>query len=124
MAEALPYVASVVGVAWGIAHLLPTGKVVRGFGEIGRDNRLIITMEWVAEGVSLIFIGALVALVTARGGLADTVTHAVYAISAAMLLAMAVLTASTAARGSVPFFKLCPFVKSAMAVMLLVSIGL
>ncbi len=42
---------------WGIAHLFPTSSVVKGFGEISADNKNIITMEWIVEGVSLIFIG-------------------------------------------------------------------
>jgi hypothetical protein len=49
---------------WGIAHLFPTKSVVKGFGDISADNRKIITMEWIIEGVSLIFIGALIAATT------------------------------------------------------------
>ena len=45
---------------WGIAHLFATRAVVKGFGEISKDNKKIITMEWIVEGVSLIFIGTLV----------------------------------------------------------------
>jgi len=44
---------------WGIAHLLPTRSVISGFGEISVDNKRIITMEWIVEGISLIFIGAI-----------------------------------------------------------------
>ena len=29
---------------WGIAHLVPTKAIVGGFGEISRDNRLILTI--------------------------------------------------------------------------------
>ena len=45
---------------WGIAHLFPTKNVVADFGDISEDNRNIITMEWIVEGMALIFIGALV----------------------------------------------------------------
>ena len=62
---------------WGIAHLFPTKNVVAGFGEISEDNRNIITMEWIIEGVALIFIGALVATVTVVDA-ASPVTRAVY----------------------------------------------
>jgi len=37
----------------GIAHLIPTRSVARGFGDISPDNRRIITMEWIGEGVYL-----------------------------------------------------------------------
>jgi hypothetical protein len=59
------YTASALTALWGIAHLLPTKSVVRGFGELSADNEYIITMEWILEGVTLIFIGVLVATVTA-----------------------------------------------------------
>ncbi len=44
---------------WGIAHLFPTRSVVSGFGGISVDNKRIITMEWIVEGIALIFIGFL-----------------------------------------------------------------
>lgn len=52
-------IGSAVVVVWGIAHIIPTRTVVAGFGELTADNRRIITMEWVAEGLALIFIGVL-----------------------------------------------------------------
>jgi len=60
----LSYLGSFLVFGWGVAHLFPTGKVVRGFGEISPDNRRIIEMEWIIEGVALVFIGVLVAFVT------------------------------------------------------------
>jgi hypothetical protein len=60
----LLYLGSVIIIIWGIAHLVPTGSIVKGFGEISRDNRLIITMDWIAEGLTLCFIGLLVLFVT------------------------------------------------------------
>ena len=62
--EVLLYAASVLTALWGIAHLMPTKSVVRGFGELSPDNEHIITMEWILEGVALILIGVLVATVT------------------------------------------------------------
>lgn len=94
--------------AWGVAHIMPTGRVVAGFGNLSKDNRLILTMDWVAEGFTLVLLGVLVAVVTMRGGSADPVTQAVYAVAAGALLVFAVWTAATAARGSVIFFEICP----------------
>jgi len=66
-----------------------------------------------------------VAVVTMRGGAADPVTQAVYAVAAGALLVFAVSTASTtAARGSVIFFKICPVVKSLAAALLIAAIAL
>ena len=61
----LLYGGSALTVVWGIAHLFPTKSVVAGFGAITPDNERIITMEWILEGVSLVWIGVLVATVTA-----------------------------------------------------------
>jgi hypothetical protein len=52
------------------------------------------------------------------------VTQAVYAVAAGALLVFAVWTASTAARGSVSFFKICPVVKSLAAALLIAAIAL
>jgi hypothetical protein len=59
----LLYLGAALTTLWGISHLFPTGNVVKGFGAISADNRHIITMEWINEGVTLIFTGVLVAVV-------------------------------------------------------------
>lgn len=119
MPEILAYVAGAVALAWGLAHLMPTARVVAGFGALSRDNRLILTMEWVAEGLALVFLGVLAVAVTAGSGAEDS--RLVYGLAAGMLLVMAAWTAATGARGSVVFFKLCPAVKSAAAALLIAA---
>jgi hypothetical protein len=115
--EVLLYIGSAVSIVWGIAHLAPTKPVVKGFGEISADNRRIITMEWLAEGFTLIFIGLLVALITALYDYSNTVSILVYRASAGMLVVMAVLTALTGARTKIIPIKICPFVKISVAVL-------
>ncbi len=119
--ELLLYIGSGIAVVWGIAHLMPTLSVIRGFGDISTDNRRIITMEWVAEGVAIIFIGVLVFLVAGYAA-ADPSARRVVVASSVMLLAMALLTQLTGARTSIIAIKICPFVKTLMAVMFLVFI--
>jgi hypothetical protein len=51
--QILPYIGAGLTLLWGSAHLFPTKSVVRGFGEISVDNRRIITMEWLIEGVAV-----------------------------------------------------------------------
>ena len=63
--QILLYSGSVFIAFWGIAHLFPTKSIVSGFGEISLDNKRIITMEWIIEGIALIFIGSINAIVTA-----------------------------------------------------------
>ena len=86
--EILLYVGAGIITVWGIAHLIPTRAIVNGFGNISEDNKKIITMESIAEGITLCFIGILVILVTA---LADSQSQAAiitYMAAAIMLFIM------------------------------------
>lgn len=119
MGDILVYAAGAIALAWGVAHLVPTRQVVAGYEPLAADNRRILTMEWVAEGLTLIFIGLLALVVTATGDPSDVVRRNVTWLAAAMLLAMAVLTALTGARTSTVFFKVCPIVKTVAAALLI-----
>jgi hypothetical protein len=110
-------IGSMVIILWGIAHLLPTKSVVSGFGTISGDNRKIITMEWIAEGLTLCFIGLLVLLVTLYAGPQNLVSILVYKISAWMLVVMAGVTFMTGAKTSITPIKVCPLVKSIVAIL-------
>ncbi len=114
--KTLLYVGSIVIILWGISHIVPTKSVVEGFGSITEENRLIITMEWAAEGLTLCFIGILVLYVTLGAGSGNPVSTIVYRASALMLLVMAVWTGLTGARTSIIPIKICPFVKTAVAI--------
>ncbi|MBM3156286.1 MAG: hypothetical protein FJ004_03260, partial [Chloroflexi bacterium] len=85
----LLYIGSAVAIVWGIAHIIPTKNVVNGFGQLSTDNKRIITMEWVAEGLTLCFVGALVLSITILEGDQNPVSLIVYRASAGMLIAMA-----------------------------------
>ena len=65
MNPVLLYIASAMTGLWGVAHLFATKGVVVGFGDITTDNRRIISMEWIVEGVALISTAAFVAAATA-----------------------------------------------------------
>jgi hypothetical protein len=117
MPATLLYLASVVLLVWGIAHIVPTRAVVKGFGPLSSDNQKIILMEWVAEGLTLSFIGALVAIVALRQGLNPT-SVLVCRLCAARLILMAFWTLFTGARTSILPIKICPFVKTACAALI------
>lgn len=110
-------VGSVVIVLWGAAHIAPIKSVVNGFGDISEDNRRIITMEWIAEGAALMFIGALVLIIALLGLKGTDAGVLVVRMCSAMLIVMAVITLLTGARTSVVPIKICPFVKLAAAAM-------
>jgi hypothetical protein len=115
--DVILYVGSALITVWGIAHIVPTKSVVSGFGSISQDNKRIITMEWIAEGLTLCFIGLLVLFVTIFKESQNQVSNIVYWASAAMLLVMAVLTSLTGARTSIVPIKICPAVKIVVAIL-------
>jgi predicted RND superfamily exporter protein len=124
MNDILLYVGSVLIIIWGIAHIIPTGAIVRGFGAISEDNKKIITMESVAEGATLVFVGMLVLLVTSMASSHSQVAHIVYLACADVLIIMALLTAFTGARTSLLPYKICPGVKTVVAVLFILGAAL
>ena len=121
MADALVYVAGAALVLWGAAHIAPTRSVANSFGDISSDNRRILVMEWIAEGVTHISIGALVIMIAAVEGSTDPTAELVYRVLAAVLIALAALTIFTGARTPVVWFKVCPFILGGAALLLVVE---
>lgn len=123
MQRKLPFIVSgILSVLWGIAHLFPTGSIVRGFGNISEDNRRIILMEWINEGFTLIFIGLLVITVTFMNSADTKVKKGVYVLSFLMLLSMASLSLFTGFRIDFIAFRLCPFIFLLSALLLVAGI--
>jgi hypothetical protein len=116
----LLYLGAGVLFVWGVAHIIPTRNVVAGFGPLSEDNRINITMEWVAEGLALAFVGALVALVTAAGGANEPVGAIVVWVVVAFCIIMGGWTFIIGRRSSILPIRLCPLVL-AMAAILLVA---
>lgn len=117
----LAYLAAGIVALWGVAHVLPTARVLDGFADTSRDNRLVVTQEWIAEGMTMWFIAAVVAISTASGGGHSDLADWIYRASAVMLLALGALTAVTGARTPVIFFKICPFLQASAAGLLLAA---
>jgi hypothetical protein len=115
------YAGSVIITLWGIAHIVPTKQVVAGFEPLSADNRRVLTMEWVSEGMTLCFIGVLSLLITALLPASATAASLVYRACAAMLVVMAAWTLATGGRTSVIQFKICPAVKTSVAVLFLLG---
>lgn len=120
MKEILLYAGSSVIALWGAAHIvIPTRGVINSFGPISIDNRRILAMEWIMEGLTLIFIGLLVIVVTALEGIANPVSVLVYRGSTAMLITMACVSLFTGARTRIVPMKLCPPIFTAVAALYL-----
>jgi hypothetical protein len=118
---ALLYVGSIIVFLWGIGHLFPTRSIIEGFGNISEDNKKIITMEWIAEGLTLCFIGLLSLLLTIFSYLDGTGFYIGIMSSAGMLIIMAILSFLTGAKTSVLPMKICPYVKLTGALLLILG---
>ena len=118
--QVLVYIAAALIAVWGIAHAVPTKRVVASFAPITADNRRVLTQEWLAESLTMWGMAALVVAVTATA--ADIqVTVIVYRVVAGLLVALAVLTALTGARTPIVWFKVCPALLATSAALLLVA---
>jgi len=116
----LAYVAATLIAVWGIAHVVPTKRVVAGFAPITADNRRILTQEWLAESLTMWGMAALVVAVTAtEAGI--QITAIVYRVVAGLLVSLAVLTVFTGARTPIVWFKVCPALLATSAALLLVA---
>ena len=119
--QVLSYVAAALIGVWGIAHAVPTKRVVAGFTPITVDNRRVLIQEWLAESCTMWGMAALVVVVTATA--ADTqVIATVYRTVAGLLVSLAVLTALTGARTPIVWFNVCPVLLATSAALLLASI--
>ncbi len=120
MAEVLAYLAAALVGLWGVSHAIPTRQVVASFEPTTADNHRIIVQEWLAEAFTMWGIAALVIAVTAvaDGGNAR---DWVYRVVAALLVALAVLTALTGARTRVIWFRVCPVLLTSTGVLLVIA---
>jgi hypothetical protein len=117
----LLYIGSGIIFIWGVAHIVPTKSIVSGFGELTDDNRRILIMEWIAEGLTLCFIGVLVFLITFLVGPQNLASGVVYRVCYIMLALMAALSANTGARTAIVPMKICPWVKITVAILFLLG---
>jgi len=112
---------SIIIMGWGVAHLSATKTVVQGFGPISADNRLIILMEWIAEGLTLCFLGLVVLVMTILGGKTNPYAVLVCRLSSLMLLTLAGLSLLTGSKSSLIPLKIGPWAKTTAALLMLVG---
>ena len=118
--QVLLYTGSAFILFWGIAHLFPTRSVVSGFGDISVDNKRIITMEWIIEGIALIFIGLINAIVTAIDH-TSSISLVIYLSSGLVLIVLAFVSFLTGFKISFLPFKLCPVIFITAAVLIILG---
>jgi len=114
------YAASLMLIGWGLVHLFPTRAVVKGFGHISDENKRIITMEWIIEGLLLMFIGSLVAATTFVDR-TSLLAKVVYSSCIVVLNLLSVVSLFTGFRNTFFAFKLCPFIFTGSSTMIAVG---
>ncbi|MFC1543026.1 hypothetical protein ACFL4K_00640 [Candidatus Neomarinimicrobiota bacterium] len=122
--DILLYVGSAIILIWGIAHIAATRNVVSDFGDLSADNLRIITMEWIAEGLTLVFIGVLVLLITLLEWSRNPAAVTVYLTAGGMLVVLALLSQLTGARTALLPMRFCPYVKTAVAILFFLGVAL
>ena len=111
-------IGAAITIIWGVAHLFPTKSVVKGFGDITNDNKNIIAMEWIVEGVSLIFIGIVVLGVSFIDATSDAASF-VFLASAGILIVLALVSLFTGFKVNFLPYKICPVLFTTSAILIL-----
>lgn len=107
-------------ILWGTTHIIiPTKQIADGvYGALSINNKYIILMEWITEGMTLIFIGLLV-IIAAIINENNKTTKSIYILSPIMLFSMAILSVFTGYNIDNLPFKLCPYIFSASGILIL-----
>lgn len=121
MTETLIWIGSIIIILWGIAHIIPARGIIKRSGDISADNKKILAMGVIGEGLALVFLGVLPLLIVLLGWPYSVNGFIVYRAAAGMLLAMAVLTLLTGARTPPLRYKICPLVKVVTAIFFIIA---
>ena len=120
----LLYLGSLLPFVWGISHLFPTRSVVKGFWNISlytsQDPKRIITMEWLIEGISLIFLGTIVAVVTFID-YSNVISKTIYWIIFILLNTLSVISLFAGFKINFLSFKLCPVIFTSSSILTLLG---
>ena len=110
-----------IAIAWGIAHFIPTPAIVRMFGNISEDNKRVLTMSWIAEGIALVFIGAVVCLTVGIAGTENDATRVVTWSAAVAMFTFVIVNLFTGFKTSIIPIKACVFVDGLAGLLFLIG---
>jgi hypothetical protein len=120
--EILVYAASIIIIIWGLVQLYPTKSRSKVIGELSGDNNKIVSMEWIAEGITFILIGILVITVTYIAGAEKVGSRIVYLSSGVMLLILTLWSLSKMSSRWTKTMKACLVIKSTVGLIYFVSV--
>lgn len=108
MNDVLLFAAAASVAVWGLAHLVMTRRIVSGFGLASDDDRRVVTMEWIGEGLTLVFLAALITTVALADP--DPTGRAVLWLVVGMLNVMSAVSLATGFRVDFIAYRLCPVI--------------
>ena len=120
--EILIYAASILIIIWGLVQLYPAKARSKVIGELSGDNNKIVSMEWIAEGVTFILIGILVVTVTYIAGTEKVGSKILYLSSSVMLFILTLWSLSKISSKWTKTMKACLVIKSTVAAIYFVSV--
>ena len=110
-----------ISIVWGVAHLIPTLAIIKMFGAISEENKRVLAMSWIAEGISLIFIGAIVCLTVGIAGTENDATRVVTWSASAAMFSFVVVNLFTGFKTSIAPIKACVFVDGLAGLVFLIG---
>jgi hypothetical protein len=120
VSDVLLYLAAAVLGGWGGAHLAKTGPVMASFEPMPTDHRRVFTMEWITEGLVLLFLAALAVVVAA--GEPTATGRAVLWACVVMLNVMSAVSLTTGARVDFIAYRLCPVIFTGASLLIVWSL--
>jgi putative effector of murein hydrolase LrgA (UPF0299 family) len=118
----LRVVGSLVIIVWGVAHMLLLRTILRGLGAVSPESRRIVIATWIGEGLALIFVGAIVGLISYYGTLGGDLESMLIYSAAGFLFGSALVGLFTKARNRSLPMKLCPVIEIVVAALFIASI--
>ena len=118
----LPIIGGGLVILWGIAHLIPTKSVIKGFWGISEDNKNILLMEWIIEGLALMFIGIISIITIIFSDMENSLRNPILIACSVMLFVLAIESLFTGFKVKMIPFKMCPFIFSISAILILSGI--
>lgn len=115
------YVSAAMLIFWGIGHLIPTHSIVKDFGHVSPDNKRIIAMEWIIEGVFLIFIGSVIVVLTCFD-YKNEISIIIYLLCFIALNILALVSLFTGFKIRFLPFRLCPFIFLTSAFLIIIAL--
>jgi hypothetical protein len=116
----LNVIAGILTILLGIAYLIRSSAIVRDFKILLKGLQKVLTMAMAVQGLTLIFVGALVvflALFCQQEHIAQTLSY----MCAAMLLLLGLVTGATGGQSEYVLFRIGQFAQVVAAILIVVG---